>query len=198
MSEPDPTFRHCPVCAGALRPLRADVPPAAAAPGVRHLRCERCGFVLYQDPKVAAGAIIHPPGAPGEVVLVRRAIDPGYGRWVFPGGYVDRGEPVEDAAAREAREECGLEIRLDALIGVYSYRGRTPVVIVYAATWMGGVLAHDEESLEARVFARAEVPWDALAFTSTRQALEDYFAGRLHPGGVRESRGTAADASRLP
>jgi ADP-ribose pyrophosphatase YjhB (NUDIX family) len=141
--------------------------------------------VLYLDPKVAAGAVIHRPGVTDEVVLVRRAIEPGYGLWVFPGGYVDRGEPVPAAAVREAREECGLEIRLDALLGVYSYAGRTPIVIVYAATWTGGELAPDEESLEARLFPRREVPWPSLAFTSTRQALEDYFAGRLHPWGVR-------------
>lgn len=170
------TYRYCPSCAGDLRAT------AIVAGGPLHAACDRCGFVLYLDPKVAAGAIVHPPDDPGRVVLVRRAIEPGYGLWVFPGGYVDRGEPVPAAAVREAREECGIEIRLDALINVYSYRGRTPIVIVYAATWVGGDLAHDEESLEARVFARDEVPWDRLAFPSTRQALEDYFAGRLHPG----------------
>lgn len=154
--------------------------------------------MFYQDPKVAAGAIIHPPGAADQVVLVRRAIEPGYGLWVFPGGYVDRGEPVEDAAVREAREECGIEIRLDALLDVYSYRGRTPVVIVYAATWIGGVLAHDAESLEVRLFAREEIPWPALAFASTRHALEDYFAGRLHPGGPRVGRTTGPGGAPVP
>lgn len=165
------TYRYCPSCAS---PLQAR---ALKTGGPLHLVCSRCGFVLYLDPKVAAGAIIHPPEAAGHVVLVRRAIEPGYGLWVFPGGYVDRGEPVPDAAQREAREECGIEIRLDALLGVYSYRGRTPIVIVYAATWMSGELVHDEESLEARLFPRADIPWDALAFPSTRQALEDYLAG---------------------
>ena len=173
------TYRYCPSCAG---PLHAHpVKPGGPA----HLHCAACGYVLYLDPKVAAGAIIHPPGAPEQVVLVRRAIEPGYGLWVFPGGYVDRGEPVPEAARREALEECGIVIRLDALVGIYSYAGRTPVVIVYAATWMGGDLVHDDESLEARVFARADVPWAALAFRSTREALEDYFAGRVHPSAVR-------------
>lgn len=165
------TYRYCPSCASPLQ-SRALKPG-----GPLHLVCSRCGFVLYLDPKVAAGAVIHPSQAPDHVVLVRRAIEPGYGLWVFPGGYVDRGEPVPEAAQREAREECGIEIRLDALLGVYSYRGRTPVVIVYAATWLSGDLVHDEESLEARLFPRADIPWDALAFPSTRQALEDYFAG---------------------
>lgn len=164
------TYRYCPSCASELRAQ------ALKPGGPLHLVCGRCGFVLYLDPKVAAGAIIHPAGASDPVVLVRRAIEPGYGLWVFPGGYVDRGEPVPEAARREALEECGLEIRIDTLLGVYSYRGRTPVVIVYSASWLRGELVHDEESLEARVFARADIPWDALAFPSTRQALEDYFA----------------------
>jgi ADP-ribose pyrophosphatase YjhB (NUDIX family) len=95
--------------------------------------------------------------------------------WVFPGGYVDRGEQVRDAALREAREESGLVIRIDRLINVYSYGGAAPIVIVFAATMLGGELCTDDECLEARWFERKEIPWDALAFRSTREALEEYF-----------------------
>ncbi len=91
-------------------------------------------------------------------MLVRRAIEPGYGKWVFPGGYVDRGEEVTAAAMREAKEESGLDVRLDRLINVYSYAGRTPVIIVYAATLLGGELACDDEGLEARFFAAGRDP----------------------------------------
>ena len=87
-------------------------------------------------------------------MLVRRAIEPGYGLWVFPGGYVDRGEVVAAAAIREAREESGLEIRLEGLVSIYSYPERPPVIIVYAATAIGGTLGHDEESLEIRHLRR--------------------------------------------
>ena len=76
---------------------------------------------------------------------MRRAIEPGYGKWVYPGGYVDRGELVVDAAVREAREEAGLDVRLDHLINVYSYPGRSPVIIVYAASILGGSLCTDDE-----------------------------------------------------
>lgn len=131
-----------------------------------------CGFVFYLDPKVAVGTVITRPG--GDIVLVRRAIEPGYGKWVFPGGYVDRGEEVTLAAIREAREEAGLDVRIDRLIGIYSYAGRTPIIIVYAATRLHGELAVDEEGLEARWFGPAAIPWDELAFLSTREALRDY------------------------
>jgi 8-oxo-dGTP diphosphatase len=170
--EPDVIYRFCPTCGGGLE-------PRLLKPGdPERLVCSGCAHVLYLDPKVAVGTIIR--FDENQVLLVRRAIEPGYGLWVFPGGYVDRGEPIEIAAVREAREECGLDIGLDGLVNIYSYRGRAPVIIVYAARVLGGELALDEEGLEARTFAEAAVPWKELAFPSTRDALRDYFAGRLY------------------
>lgn len=169
----DVDFRFCPTCAGALesRTLKPGDPD--------RLVCTQCSFVFYLDPKVAVGTIID--DGEGRVLLVRRAIEPGYGKWVFPGGYVDRGEHVHAAAVREAREECGLQVQLDGLIDVYSYAGRTPIVLVYAATRVSGEIVLDEEGLEAAWFAATEVPWEDLAFRSTQEALEDYWAGRVHP-----------------
>ena len=162
----DPPYKFCPRCGGPLEPrlLKATEPS--------RLVCRSCGFVFYLDPKVAVGTIIRDDH--GRIVLVRRAIEPGYGKWVYPGGYVDRGELVKDAAVREAREEAGLQIRLDRLINVYSYPGRAPVVIVYAASILGGTLMVDDEGLEARFFDPAEIPWDELAFPSTNDALREY------------------------
>jgi len=159
-------YSFCPRCGGelALRTIKAGEPD--------RLVCQRCGFVFYLDPKVAVGTII--ADEQRQIVLVKRAIEPGYGKWVFPGGYVDRGEDVKSAAIREAREEAGLDVRLDRLINVYSYPGRAPVIIVYAATMIGGCLACDDEGLEARLFAPHEIPWDELAFQSTYEALREY------------------------
>ena len=123
----------------------------------------------------------HPRREADRLVLVRRAIEPGYGKWVFPGGYVDRGEPLTVAAIREAREECGLDVRLDGLVNVYSYPGRAPVIVVYAATAIGGRLEVDDEGLEAAEVKPNAIPWDELAFRSTHEALRDYLAGLLHP-----------------
>ena len=175
-------FRFCPRCGGALesRLLKATEPS--------RLVCSRCSFVYYVDPKVAVGTII--TDERGRIVLVKRAIEPGYGKWVFPGGFIDRGETVEDAALREAREECGLEIRLDRLINIYSYPGVAVIIIAFAATSvalgyqariiafaatvLGGCLACDDESLEAQLFEPERIPWDELAFRSTKDALEEF------------------------
>ena len=159
-------FRFCPVCGGALesRLLKEGDPT--------RLVCVACGYVFYLDPKLAVGTVIQDEH--GRIALVRRAIEPGYGKWVFPGGAIEPGETPEQAAVREAREETGLEVRLDGLINIYSYSGRTPVIVVYAATMIGGCLGCDDEGLEAKFFEPDAIPWDELAFRSTLEALKEF------------------------
>ena len=159
-------YSFCPLCGAGLelRSLKPTEPD--------RLVCAGCGFIFYQDPKVAVGTIIRDERE--QIVLLRRAIQPGYGKWVFPGGFVDRGEAVLDAAHREAREESGLEIRIERLLNVYSYPGSAPVIIVYVASIAGGSFACDEESLEGRFFTADAIPWDKLAFKSTYEALQEF------------------------
>ena len=166
----DPGYTYCPRCGVALarRVLHPGEP--------ERLVCPACGYVLFLDPKLAAGCIFEWDGG---IVLLRRAIPPARGKWVFPGGYVDRGEAVSAAAAREVLEEVCLRVVPDALLGVYSYPGRPIVVVVYTATVVGGTLACGDEALEVRAFAPAGLPWDDLAFPSTYDALADYTA-RVH------------------
>jgi ADP-ribose pyrophosphatase YjhB (NUDIX family) len=170
-------YNFCPTCAGPLeaRLLKQGEP--------ERLVCTRCGQVLYLDPKVAVGTIIRADDE--RLVLVRRAIEPGYGLWVFPGGYVDRGEEVTAAAIREAREEAGLDVEIERLVNIYSYAKRSLVVIVYAARIKGGELCTDEECLEAGLFTPNEIPWDRLAFHSTTQALREYLSGTVTPPRLR-------------
>jgi ADP-ribose pyrophosphatase YjhB (NUDIX family) len=161
-------FRFCPACGGPLESrLLKDGDPA-------RLVCSACGFIFYLDPKLAVGTVIVDDRK--RIVLVKRAIEPGYGKWVFPGGYVDRGEEVQRAAVREAREEAGLDVRIDRLINIYSYAGRTPVIVVYAATMIGGILGCDDEGLEVKFFEPDVIPWDELAFRSTQEALREFLA----------------------
>ena len=169
----DPALRFCSSCGGPLAPRTIkEGEPARPV-------CTRCGQVVYLDPKVAVGTVI--TDGDGRIALVRRSIEPGYGKWVFPGGYVDRGEVPVVAAVREAREEACLDIRLDGLINIYAYAGAVPIVIVYRASVVGGTLDAADESLEAAWFAPDDVPWSDLAFRSTRDALRDHRRGLLHP-----------------
>ena len=149
--------------------------------------CGKCGHVHYLDPKIAACVVFRWEGG---VFLMRRAIEPGYGRWTYPGGYVDRGETLEAAAVRETREEAGCDVRLDALLGLYSYPGQTAIVVVYRGSVVAGTphAACDEETIEARSVADADIPWNELAFPSTTEVLRDYLAveaGRAADGRSR-------------
>lgn len=158
-------YRFCPRCGGRLqrRRLKAIEP--------ERLVCEKCEFIFYLDPKVVAGTIFT---LDHRVVLLRRGVEPALGKWVFPGGYVDRGESVQEAAVRETKEECDLDVKLASLLNVYSYSDSPNVIVVYAAETIGGELKAKDESVEARAFAPAAIPWQELAFHSTRDALQDY------------------------
>ena len=160
------TYRFCPVCGGGLnlKRLKRDEP--------ERLWCKGCDFVFYLDPKLVACTVVWMNGG---VVLLRRAIEPQRGKWVIPGGYVDRGEVVEEAAIRETREECGIEVKIDELLGIYSYRGKAEVVVVYVAKYLKGILEAQEEAIEVDIFNRDSIPWNELAFQSTKDALNDFF-----------------------
>ena len=108
----------------------------------------------------------------GRIWLLRRTLHEGAGRWTFPGGFVDLGESVEDAARRETREELEMEIELGGLVGVYSRSTERTVLVVFHARALGAGRATAEAS-EVRAFAPAQLPWDELAFWSTEQALRD-------------------------
>lgn len=134
--------------------------------------CPSCSFVLFRNPKVVAAVI---PVQDGRTVLVRRAHGPRKGYWVFPGGYVDLGESVEQAARRETLEETGLHVRLQRLLGVYSRSGEDVVLVVYLGQVEGGELIASDESSEVAWFAVAELPGpERLGFWSTIAALDDW------------------------
>jgi ADP-ribose pyrophosphatase YjhB (NUDIX family) len=158
-------YRFCPRCGGALekRVVKSTEP--------KRLVCNACSFIFYQDPKVVAGTIFTLNGG---IVLLKRGVEPAMGKWVFPGGYVDRGESVQEAAVRETREESRLEISLGPLLNVYSYPRSPNVIVVYVAQVEGGELGAGDECVEAAIFTQSEIPWDDLAFDSTRDAIQDY------------------------
>ena len=151
--------RHCPRCGRE---------PEVTYP--RSIICPHCGYAAFYNPKPVAGVI--PRDANGRIWLLRRAFDPGKGLWTFPGGFVDLGESVEDAARRETREEMEIEVEIDALVGVYSRAEDRVVLVVFAGRALGEPRT-TEEATEVRGFTPDEVPWDEMAFWSTTQALKD-------------------------
>src|SRR5690349_5608075 len=167
-------MRFCPLCAGPLR--RAPVPPDLREQAV----CTKCEFVFYLNPKLVAGTI---PEQDGRILLTRRSINPGRGLWTFPGGFVDFGETVTDAAVRETFEETGLRVDLTGLHNVYTYPG-APVIIVYRARVLDGTITTCEENDCVEWRAPSDIPWADLAFPSTREALREWVAAHgLMPGG---------------
>jgi len=158
-------YKHCPRCGHPFEwKVLKDGDPA-------RLVCSSCAFVFYLDPKVAAGTITLLQGG---IVLLRRGIEPQWGKWVFPGGFVDRGESVTDAAIRETLEEVKLRVSLTGILDVYSFTGNDVVMIVYAADVVGGELGVGDEAEDVKAFPPEQIPWDELAFASTRAALRDY------------------------
>lgn len=142
--------------------------------GKQRPACPACGAVVFQDPKLAVAVLIE---RAGRLLLGRRGpTASAAGKWSFPAGFVDRGEQVEDAAAREVREETGLAVRLDGLLGLYSARGNPVVLAAYAGSIVGGALAPDDDLIELAFF-----PLDALpepAFAHDRQIVADWLAWR--------------------
>jgi 8-oxo-dGTP diphosphatase len=160
-------YRFCPLCGGTLekKQMKEGEP--------ERLLCSECGYVFYIDPKIAACTIID---IDGRIVMLKRAIPPSVGKWVIPGGFVDVGETVPAAAAREAREEVGLEVTIGSLVGVYSYPETSVVIIVYEAEAKEGLPRAADEALAVDLFRPLEIPWDDIAFSSTVDALKDYLA----------------------
>jgi len=154
--------RFCPRCAA---PAEIDVPHS--------LFCPACGYKAFSNPKPVACAI--PSDGNGRIWLARRGFDPGRGLWTFPGGYVELGETVEDAARREVEEELNLAVELTELVGIYSREDDNVVLLVYAARALG-LPEPTVEAPEVRAFAPVDLPWDELAFWSTERALRDVLA----------------------
>jgi 8-oxo-dGTP diphosphatase len=153
---------YCPRC-GTLMERRF-------AEGRERDVCPACNFIFYRNPVPAVGVVV---ALDGNVVLVRRKYEPRAGCWALPAGFMELGESAEDAAIRECHEETGLLVRIDHLLGVYSFGEgqRTGLLIIYAATATGGTLTAADDATEAGVFAPDALP-TPMAFRSHLQAID--------------------------
>lgn len=158
-------IRYCPYCrhelesrmvAGRLRPY-----------------CPACDRPFFADPKLAVAVIVWHGD---RIVLQKRAIEPGLGLWSFPSGFVERGEPVEEAARREVLEETGLHIEVGELVGLYSRQGQPVVLAVYEGRVVSGELRTSEESTAVEWFPLDALP--PLAFPHDAEILRDWLRQR--------------------
>jgi ADP-ribose pyrophosphatase YjhB (NUDIX family) len=140
-------FRYCPKCAAPLA-----VGPVA---GKEREQCLACGFVAFHNPAPVGLAVIE---RGGRLVLIRRREAPLAGYWAPPGGYVELGESVPEAVVREAREECGLEVALDGLAGVYSHPEVRVVLVAYRARATGGAPRAGDDASAVGEFLPGELP----------------------------------------
>jgi len=154
--------RFCPQCGARLaRRLVADRERSV---------CDRCGYVHYVNPVVAAGTLVE---RQNRVLLIRRGVEPGLNQWGLPAGYAEAGETPEETAIRETREETGLAVQIDSFLGVYPFSGETAVggvLILYSARTVDGEPRAGADATEARFFGPDELPAD-IAFPLHRRVL---------------------------
>ena len=148
--------RFCPSCASLLEEKDIE--------GRMRPVCTECGRTIFYDPKVSAICIVE---RGDKLLLVKRGNEPGYGLWSLPGGYVDRGEVVEAAAAREVWEETGLTVEIDRLVGLFSVAGNAVMVAAFSAKETGGQLKIGPETLDLGFFSLDDLP--PLAFPRDEQ-----------------------------
>ncbi|PTT78260.1 NUDIX hydrolase [Pelomonas sp. HMWF004] len=169
-------FKHCPNC-GAAVDYR--VP---AGDNRERAVCPACHSVHYQNPLNVVGTLPVWP-ADGRVLLCRRAIEPRHGLWTLPAGFMELGETTAEGALRETQEEAGADVEMGPLYTVMNVARVGQVHLFYLATLRSPEFNPGPESLEARLFTEAEIPWEDIAFHTTRETLRCYFDDRRRAQG---------------
>jgi ADP-ribose pyrophosphatase YjhB (NUDIX family) len=166
------TLNYCSSCGGALR--------FGTIPGEDRdrLSCPDCGRIAYVNPRLVVTTI--PITETGDIVLLRRGIEPGYGSWAQPGGFLEVDETVDQAAIRETWEETGLIVEPGEIIGLYTRLEAAVVTIAFESRVVGGTAGPTPEALEVATFRPDAIPWSGIAFRTTTWALRDWLA-RHHP-----------------
>ncbi len=164
------TAHFCPMCGAALEQQHRA--------GKLRPVCPNCGHIVFFDPKVAVVIFIMQGG---KILLVKRAVDPGKGRWAFPAGFVDAGEDPREAARREILEETGLEIEIIRLLDVFARSaddgGTADIIIAYAARVTGGALQADDDAEAVAWFTAHDLP--ELVFATTEILVQRWQAREI-------------------
>ncbi len=164
-------------CSSCAAPVTKRVPPGDSLP---RWVCDQCGTVHYQNPLLVVGAI---PEYEDKLLLCRRAIEPRYGYWTLPAGFMENAETAGQAAVRETLEEAGARIELGPAFSLVSVPHVNQVHLFYRARLLDLDFKPGEESLDVALFREAEIPWDHGAFRTVgytlKKWLEDRAAGRF-------------------
>jgi ADP-ribose pyrophosphatase YjhB (NUDIX family) len=137
--------------------------------------CEACGTIHYQNPKLVLGCV---PEHAGKIILCRRAIEPRRGYWTVPAGFMENGETLQQAAAREAREEAQIDVEIGSLLTVVHVLYAHQVHVFFRARMRSASYGAGIESLEVTLVSAADIPWSDLAFPSTEYTLRRYLEDR--------------------
>jgi ADP-ribose pyrophosphatase YjhB (NUDIX family) len=159
-------------CSNCGAPVVLKVPVGDNLP--RHV-CDACLTIHYQNPRMVIGCI---PEWEGQVLLCRRAIEPRYGLWTLPAGFMENGETVAQAAQRETLEEAQARVELADMFAVLSVPHVNQVHIFYRARLLDLDFGPGAESLDVRLFPEGEIPWPELAFRTVATTLRHYYADR--------------------
>lgn len=174
LSNPAPRF--CMQCGSAKVELR--IPHGDDRE--RHV-CADCGYIHYLNPKVVVGTI---PVWEDKVLLCKRAIEPRYGFWTLPAGFMEEGETLEEGATRETLEEANARVTIEQMYSTISLPQISQVYVLFRATLLDLDFSSGSESLEVKLFSEEEIPWDELAFRTVHDTLRHFFSDRLLGGFV--------------
>lgn len=162
-------MKFCSNC-GAAVTLR--VPPGD---NLRRHVCDACHTIHYQNPRMVVGCIVE---SGDRILLCRRGIEPRHGLWTVPAGYMENGETTFQGALRETLEEANARVEIDSLYALYNIPHISQVYLLFRARLLDPDVSPGAETLEVRLFAEGEIPWDQIAFASVRNALVHYFEDR--------------------
>lgn len=137
----------------------------------RHI-CDNCDTIHYSNPRIITGSL---PIHEGKVLLCKRAIEPRYGLWTLPAGFMENGETTEEGAIRETLEEACANVIIESLFCVYNIPNISQVYMIYLGKLSEPHFAAGEESLDVKLFTQEEIPWNDLAFPVMRKTLQHYF-----------------------
>jgi len=165
-------------CANCGAPVARRVPPGDTLP---RWVCDHCGEIHYQNPKLVIGTL---PEHEGRVLLCRRAIEPRYGYWTLPAGFMENDETTAQAAVRETLEEAGAPVELGELFTLISVPRVNQVHLYYRARLRTLEFNPGEETLEVALFEEAAIPWQDIAFRTVGYTLKRWFEDRARGGFV--------------